>query len=96
MQIVSFLGKIRKISSISCLQNFLHTVVKIKVVKIKDLFYYTELDMCPKYKNAPVLWSLPIRQQQLDNNYFPNAQSNPLYILTPSPTPGQDPGTTLA
>ena len=50
--------------------------------------------MCPKYTNNPALWSLPIWQIWMHK--FLNAQYDLLYILTPSPTPEQDPETTLA
>ena len=45
--------------------------------------------MCPKYANAPALCSFPY-----GNNYFPNAQTDLLYILTPNRTPRAYPGVT--
>ena len=42
-----------------------------------------ELDMCPKYTNAPALWTLPLffMEKQHLNNYFLNAQPDLLYIF---------------
>ena len=56
-----------------------------------------------KVQNAPALWSLSLWQQHLESsgcinfkNSFPNAQSDLLDILTPSPTSGHEPGAALA
>ena len=52
-----------------------------------------KLDMCP----CPLVVS---HRETISgcinfNNYFPDAQSDLLYILTTSPTPGHDPGAAL-
>ena len=44
--------------------------------------------MCPKYTSTSALWALPMATTSgciNFNNYFPNAKSDLLYILTPSP-----------
>ena len=56
-----------------------------------------KLDMCPKQSTQ---MPLPFANMATTsgcihfNNYFPNAQSDLLYILTPYPTPGHDSGVT--
>ena len=75
------------------------------VVQREDNYQYFLLekqDMCPEYRRPPLFGFCPYgnniwmhKFQQLEN-YFSNAQSDLLYILTLSPISGHEPGVTLA
>ena len=61
--------------------------------QIGSWIFFFKLDMCSKYTKAPACCSLPIYIATTFgcinfNNYFPNAQSDLLYILTLAPPQG--------